>query len=507
MRRPSFRRLLAALFSGLLLLSSAGSTRADEAPAPAAAAKADAENQSDTWQAVYLNGQRIGFNHLKTEELQRDGKTITVSDILSQMTITRFGVSLHMSVSMSFEEDADGNLLAFRTAIENPPISNVKSHGKIANGKVTVTTLNSGKEITTEEKWDPAAKSQAWISKMIEKDLVKDGDSRSFKMYDPQFSQVATLTVTRVGPTETELLNGEVRTLDKYEATHSLVPGLVTTTYVDAEGETLKEEASLLEMVTYTVSKEEAEKELTGADLDFGMDTIIKTGKIPGAHKARKGVYKVTVSGSAKSALPDGPTQKVVPLSDTELELTVTSIKPGDSGDEPAPAPSFLASSRFLDTADENVVALAREGAGSETDPAKLAVTLEKFVHDRLKNKNFSTALATASEVAKELSGDCTEHAVLLAALLRVNGVPSRVVIGFVYADTLKGFGGHMWTEAYVNGRWVPLDATLGLGGIGVGHIKVADADLAENTTAPLTAFVPIIHLLKKTAVNVVKIE
>jgi transglutaminase-like putative cysteine protease len=64
-----------------------------------------------------------------------------------------------------------------------------------------------------------------------------------------------------------------------------------------------------------------------------------------------------------------------------------------------------------------------------------------------------------------------------------------------------------MWTEAYLNGQWVPLDATLGRGGIGGGHIKVADADLSENSAAPVAAFVPIIHLLGKTKVEVLKVE
>jgi transglutaminase-like putative cysteine protease len=64
-----------------------------------------------------------------------------------------------------------------------------------------------------------------------------------------------------------------------------------------------------------------------------------------------------------------------------------------------------------------------------------------------------------------------------------------------------------MWTEAFVNGRWVPLDATLGLGGIGVGHIKVADADLSENSAAPVGAFVPIVHLLGKMQVSPIKVE
>ena len=40
---------------------------------------------------------------------------------------------------------------------------------------------------------------------------------------------------------------------------------------------------------------------------------------------------------------------------------------------------------------------------------------------------------ATAAEVARSREGDCTEHAVLLAALARARGIPARVAMGLVY--------------------------------------------------------------------------
>src|SRR5205085_515826 len=97
--------------------------------------------------------------------------------------------------------------------------------------------------------------------------------------------------------------------------------------------------------------------------------------------------------------------------------------------------------------------------------------------------RNFTEALATADEVARTLEGDCTEFAMLTAALLRAAGIPSRTAIGLVYVDLARGpvFGFHMWTEAWVRGQWVPLDATLGRGHIGAAHIKVTDHSWAET--------------------------
>ena len=111
-----------------------------------------------------------------------------------------------------------------------------------------------------------------------------------------------------------------------------------------------------------------------------------------------------------------------------------------------------------------------------------LAVALEGWVHESIRNKNFTQALATAADVAQSLEGDCTEHAVLLAALCRARKLPARVAVGLVYSPADQGFAFHMWNQVWIKDRWIPLDATLGLGGIGAAHLTLAVSDLTvEN--------------------------
>ena len=58
------------------------------------------------------------------------------------------------------------------------------------------------------------------------------------------------------------------------------------------------------------------------------------------------------------------------------------------------------------------------------------------------------------------MEGDCSEAAVLTAALLRAEGIPSRVALGF--ATLGRGvFIGHAWAEAFLNGQWIGVDAAL----------------------------------------------
>src|SRR5207245_9123611 len=103
-----------------------------------------------------------------------------------------------------------------------------------------------------------------------------------------------------------------------------------------------------------------------------------------------------------------------------------------------------------------------------------------------------------------DLAGDCTEHAVRLAAMCRARGIPSRVAVGLVYVPNLSSFGGHMWTEVYVKGTWIPLDATLGKGSVAADHIKFADSTFSdEGESAPLTSFLPMVSVLGKLKIEV----
>ncbi len=73
-------------------------------------------------------------------------------------------------------------------------------------------------------------------------------------------------------------------------------------------------------------------------------------------------------------------------------------------------------------------------------DPWEKATAINKWVAQNLRDKNFKAAFAAAGEVARNLTGDCTEHAVLTAAMCRAVGVPSRVVIGLVYVERPRRF-------------------------------------------------------------------
>lgn len=86
----------------------------------------------------------------------------------------------------------------------------------------------------------------------------------------------------------------------------------------------------------------------------------------------------------------------------------------------------------------------------------------------------------SALETLGRRRGDCTEAAVLLAALGRAAGIPTRVVNGVVYSRALyhgvsNSFLPHSWVLAYVDGRWRSYDAALPA--FDAGHIALSIGD------------------------------
>jgi transglutaminase-like putative cysteine protease len=119
--------------------------------------------------------------------------------------------------------------------------------------------------------------------------------------------------------------------------------------------------------------------------------------------------------------------------------------------------PSFLLDYDDPAFADVKRGLAARAGAEPSTD------AIEAFARDYITTKDRQRGFDIASTVARRREGDCTEHAVLLAALTRACGTPARVVMGTAVVEMGGKIGGygHAWSEAWVSGRWRAIDAAL----------------------------------------------
>ena len=173
----------------------------------------------------------------------------------------------------------------------------------------------------------------------------------------------------------------------------------------------------------------------------------------------------------------------------------------------------IISSSAMIDASDSAVQAIAKRaldgelftyplGPRDDTQVYNRALRLRNAVKSHITTFNLKTGYASASETARRGEGDCSEHAVLLAAVLRADSIPSRVCSGIVYTEraahsyldsgegaqgkhppqgVVGSFAWHAWTQALIGGRWMDLDATLHSSPYSVGHVLMGTSPMDDG--------------------------
>ncbi len=494
----------AALLTVTLLLITVGLS------APARAADDSRDDVEESWSVIYMSGQRVGYGRSSVRKEQRGRQTVYLAAHEEHITMRRFGQEIKMISRTKTEETEDGHLLRYTFDMENPPAQPTRNVGTIDGTSLKIETTIAGRTSERILKWNDSIRSPMYQDRLLREQPLKPGDSRSLRVFMPEVANIADIRLQADDYREVKLHDGTLKKLLKVRMSQSILPGIEMRAYLNEEGESERVEAGLLGMVTWTVPKEVALQEIAGAELDVTVNTLIQVKNPPAdVHRQNSAVYRIKTPGrNPFEFLPGSDVQKVTKVSDDTADISLTARRPErQTHSTEKPPEDFLSATDYLQVNDSRVQDHARRAAVGSTDPATIAIRMEEYVQKNLKKKNFSTALASAAEVARNLEGDCTEHACLLAAMLRAKKVPSRVAVGLVYAEPYAAFAGHMWTEAWLGGKWVPLDATLGKGGIGVGHIKLADSGLSNDGPAPVLSFLPLMNVLENVDIECVSIS
>lgn len=472
--------------------------------------------QSETWDSLYLNNDKAGYVHTTVTPREEDGKRLIEVTTETELSMKRFGQGLQMSMTMTSFETPDGDLVRFDTRVEN---SVGAARGWVEGDQLIVETqspLGKGKAVRQSLDWPDDVMGFAGEERMLRENPLKPGDRRTFKTFVPISNQIADVALVAGDYEDVKLLDRTSRLL-KITITNSATPGIPTIAWVNDEGESLKGITNMgfLQMTNYRTSRAEALN--VGDDqaaADLGVDTLVRVERpIQNAHDTKSVTYRVTVEDADPSELfAVGPTQSIKKLGPETIELQVRASTLASAADAAPPAttaknvPSeYLESNGLIESDDPQIVELAREAAGAAEQPWEAAQRLERWVYENLTEKNFSRAFSSAAQVAREREGDCTEHAVLLAALARARGIPARVAMGLVYVERAQAFAYHMWTEVYVGGRWIALDGTLGRGRVGAAHIKLSDSSLAGVSV--VDEFLKVLPVLGRTKIEVLDVQ
>lgn len=266
-----------------------------------------------------------------------------------------------------------------------------------------------------------------------------------------------------------------------------------STSYVDAEG---FEQKMVMERVGKTLATIACDEAFaTGSNkLTDVLNDLPKCPPLRGMAKAQSATFTLTPLRGKKLTVPTTANQTVKTDAEGNITVTVRRVEmPKGVGlpyaGQDAALRAATQPTRYLQSDDKLVASLAKAAVGESTDAAEAARKIERFVSSYVRSSD-GVDFATAAEVAKTRRGDCTEYAVLTAAMLRSAGLPAQLVVGVVYAPAAYGQADvlvpHAWVRAWIGDRWVDLDAALR--GFDPGHIALAFGDGDPESLATVYA-------------------
>lgn len=485
----------------------------------------------ETWDAAYLEWAKCGSFHSTLVGLERDGKKFFRASLMMDLRIRRYNAVVPLRMETSNDETAAGQVMAL-TMTQFLDKGSLTQTG-LVDGKELVVSIK-GQEETRRVPWDATVLSMRKQESIFRDRAVKPGDQFEYKTYELSLHMPVGVRIVVKDWEETDLLvagkeGGKAKAervkkkLLRVEATPEKVkvggtdvelPRLVS--WLDEERQVVRsamEMPGLGTITMYRTTKAIAEEEGAAPELlpDLGLNTLIALNKpIRKPHDAAVVVYRITVKGDAEPATTFARDARQQPsdVKPPAFTLTVRTAKtPEETTEGKEAAEEYRKSSYFIDSDDAKVRELAAEAVGREPEAWRKGQRIEKWVHDHMTGSS-AVGFLPASQIARGLKGDCRQHAMLTAALCRAAGVPARTAVGLVYVnDPDRGpvLGFHMWTEVWARGQWLGLDATLGRGGIGAAHLKVADA--SWHNTQTLAPLLPVTRVMGRLAVEVLRIE
>jgi hypothetical protein len=469
----------------------------------------------ETWDAIYIGGSKVGYTYLQVQRTPFHGKTYLRVNYKTVFRFERNGDPISVEQVYGTIETPDGRVLRLDTrALVGE--QQIRTYGDVIDGKMLLKLAAGVQEQSKELDWPADVLGPYGPELSMSRKPLKAGEVREVRTFIPDLNEICTARLEAKQVEPIVLGDGRARPLLRVEFTGrhpdgKPEPALKQTVWVDSTGQILKGHTDLMGgMDVYRTTEKAARAPNRGPVFDQVKALIVKVrDPLPQPEQRRQIVYRLTLKGDgdpAESFPPDRRQKIARKEGPRSLVLDVHTAGPnvGEAGPEQVDA-QYLRANPMIDAEDPEVVRLAREATRGAASPWDKAVAIERWVAANLKEKNYKTAFASASEVARNLAGDCTEHSVLVAAMCRACGIPARVAAGLVYAPSQNGFGYHMWNEVYVNRRWVALDATFEQADVDATHIKITDTSL--DGVSPLESLLKIVYVCNNLAIDVLEVR
>lgn len=173
---------------------------------------------------------------------------------------------------------------------------------------------------------------------------------------------------------------------------------------------------------------------------------------------------KVSAKNTTKStkATTTKTTASTKKTNNTKASVSKTATKTVSSSKTPISEAlrKYLTSTKNCQVKNKDIQDLAKSLTSKLKSDYEKGKKLFNWVRDNIHYKKYRNTLRGAVKTLKAKKGNCVDQSHLLVALSRASGIPARYVKGGSCKFTSGYVSGHIWTQLYINKKWVVADTT-----------------------------------------------
>lgn len=460
----------------------------------------------NTWFAQYLNGRCIGFSQVTIAKSETQGSNLvrlTKRDVLEVAATTTNPIQRRQIVLESLELP-DGRFMSYTesSSIDDKTVS--ETSAVLQRESLATTKSAGGSKTVSSLKWPTGVWGPLGTTAILRQQPMQPGDYRTAQIFVPPLNKIVKVEFKGMKWELTTLPGGVVSELLLVETQFETDDGVsLTKNWVNKAGEIVKS-VSPGGFSMFRTSPEDADR----IDNEIRVAQLIAV-KVPvRVSDEQLRSEHLTLLIDSENIDPFGVlsskvNQQAKSLSALGAELTIHRVGTA----EPIPEgitqdqPDKLHLAKF--TADaRKLQKFLKEFPDTSGTALSTVSQLTEGVFRKLKKVPLSRHFSTATQAINQLAGDCKAHAVLLVAALRERDIPARAASGLLIRkegeETAATY--HMWCEAWIDDRWLPLDPFAGSVGVGVDHIKFLESSLDEKHSH--SAILPVLLSMKRLTIT-----
>ena len=430
----------------------------------------------ESWYGYYLNGQLVGYSHTSAKRAASESSGSQDENIAykveEQLRFRRGRSTSVQQLEQSSNESRRGELQSFESTLKFGPLV-TRYSGTVANNVLVVDVARGTDRKTRRIAWEPHFRSLVAVEQSLRRTPMKSGEKRTLKMLFPHRYRLGTIELWCTGQTGVPMLDGSYPSLFEIVSTEKIDDEIVAeqVLWTDSQGVIRKQLRSESGMMAYLMDRHSATIDSVPDGEIFEQTAVDVSGEIDDPAKASRMAFVVRTASDAVAegksiSVPTTPGQFVRKMDGGGFQVFVDqeADEPpeGFSGTKLQPIAADEEPNAIIDSRHASIRRIATASIRGQLGDREVAMTLARTTKDLLSLTSQSKEMTRSSAIVQETVGGSTEYAIVLASLLRAKNIASRLALGIKYDPNEDVMRYHVWTIAFVDGRWISLDATEG---------------------------------------------